>query len=82
MAGDADANRAPAHLPKDEAGTPGRAPAKYPSDVTEATVSVAVELTDTKHRFRSRPTQRMRCVSALSDVNEAESAENLSEEQC
>ena len=79
---DACQNETLARLPKDEAGRPGRAPANYPSDVTEATVSVAVELNDTKHRFRSRPTQRMRCVSALSDVTEAESAENLSEEQC
>ena len=44
MAGDADANRAPVHLPKDEAGRPGRAPVNYPSDVTEATVSVAGKL--------------------------------------
>ena len=30
-----------ADLPKDEAGTPERAPANFPPDVTEATVSVA-----------------------------------------
>ena len=45
MAGDADANRAPVHLPKDEAGRPERVPVNYPSDVTEATVSVAGKLT-------------------------------------
>ena len=41
---DADAHRALTHLPKDEARRPGRAPANSPSDVTEATVSVVVEL--------------------------------------
>ena len=30
-----------ADLPKDEAGTPERAPANFPPDVTEAAVSVA-----------------------------------------
>ena len=34
-----------ADLPKDEAGTPGRAPANFQPDVTEATVSVAGKLT-------------------------------------
>ena len=38
---DADANRVPTHLPKDEAGRPGRAPANSQPDVSEATVSVA-----------------------------------------
>ena len=31
-------------LPKDEAGTPGRAPTNFQPDVTEATVSVAGKL--------------------------------------
>ena len=31
-------------LPKDEAGKPGRAPANFQPDVTEATVSVAGKL--------------------------------------
>ena len=42
---DADANRAPADLPKDEAVWPGRAPVNFQPDVTEATVSVPDELT-------------------------------------
>jgi hypothetical protein len=33
-----------ADLPKDEAGMPGRAPANFQSDVSEATVSVAGKL--------------------------------------
>ena len=32
-------------LPKDEAGTPGRAPEEFQLDVTEATVSMAEKLT-------------------------------------
>ena len=32
-------------LPKDEAGTPGRAPANFQPDVSEATVSMAEKLT-------------------------------------
>ena len=32
-------------LPKDEAGTPGRAPANFQPDVTEAAVSMAEKLT-------------------------------------
>ena len=32
-------------LPIDEAGTPGRAPANFQSDVTEAAVSMAEKLT-------------------------------------
>ena len=38
---DADANRAPMHLPKDEAGKPGRAPKNFQLGVSEATVSAA-----------------------------------------
>ena len=34
-----------ADLPKDEAGTPGRAPANFQPDVTEAAVSMAEKLT-------------------------------------
>ena len=42
---DADANRAPTHLPKDEAGRPGRAPENFRPGVSEAAVSVPDELT-------------------------------------
>ena len=45
MAGDADATRTPAHLPKAGAGKPGRAPANFQPDVTEAAVSMAEKLT-------------------------------------
>jgi len=41
VAVDADANRAPTHLPKNEAGRPGRAPENFQPGVSEATVSVA-----------------------------------------
>ena len=41
---DADASRTLAHLPIDEAGRPGRAPVNSQPDVTEAAVSVVVEL--------------------------------------
>ena len=34
-----------AHLPKAEAGKPGRAPANFQPDVTEAAVSMAEKLT-------------------------------------
>jgi hypothetical protein len=42
---DADANRAPTHLPKTGAGKPGRAPVNFQPGVTEATASVADNLT-------------------------------------
>ena len=42
---DADLSRTLAHLPKDEAGMPGRAPENFQLDVTEATVSVAGNIT-------------------------------------
>ena len=42
---DADVNQAPTHLPKTEAGKPGRAPVNFQLDVTEAPVSVAEKLT-------------------------------------
>ena len=45
MAVDADANRAQAHLPKTEAGKPGRAPENFQPDVTEAAASAADNLT-------------------------------------
>ena len=38
-------NEALAHMPKAEAGKPGRAPEEFQLDVTEATVSVAGKLT-------------------------------------
>ena len=44
MAGDADVNRALANLPKAGAGKPGRAPANFQPDLTDATVSVAGKL--------------------------------------
>ena len=37
-------NETLSHLPKDETGRPGRAPANVQPDVTEATVSVAGKL--------------------------------------
>jgi hypothetical protein len=61
---DAGANRTLAHLPKDEVGRPERAPVKFQPHLSEMTASVMDMLTDTKHRFRSRLTQRMRCVGA------------------
>jgi hypothetical protein len=45
VAVDADANQTLAHLPKDEAGRPGRAPVNFQLGVTEATASVADNLT-------------------------------------
>ena len=42
---DADANRTPAHLPKTEAGRPGRAPVNFQPGVIEATASAADNLT-------------------------------------
>ena len=45
MAGDANESRILAHLPKAEAGKLRRAPENFPLDVTEATVSVAGNLT-------------------------------------
>ena len=42
---DADEHRSLAHLPKDGAGTPGRAPVNFQPGVTEATASVADNLT-------------------------------------
>jgi hypothetical protein len=42
---DAGENEGPACLPKTEVGKPGRAPENFPPDVTEATASVAVNLT-------------------------------------
>ena len=45
MAGDADVNRTLANLPKAGAGKLVRAPDNFPPDVTEATVSVAGNLT-------------------------------------
>ena len=42
---DADANRVLTHLPKDEAGRPGRAPENSLPDVSEATASVTENLT-------------------------------------
>ena len=56
---DADADRTLAHLPKNEAARPERAPVNFQPGLSEMTVSVAGMLTDSKHRFRSRPTQRM-----------------------
>ena len=44
---DAAENETLGDLPKDEAGTPGRAPVNFQPDVTEATVSVAGKLTTT-----------------------------------
>ncbi len=41
---DADVSHTQAHLPKDEAGKHERAPVNFQPDVTEATVSVVVEL--------------------------------------
>ena len=38
---DADASRTLAHLPKTEAGKPGRAPANFQQDLSEMTASVA-----------------------------------------
>ena len=51
---DADVSRVPVHLPKDEAGKPERAPVNFQQDLSEMTASVAIMLTDTKHRYRSR----------------------------
>jgi hypothetical protein len=48
-----------AHLPKDEAGKPKRAPENFDPDLSEMTASAAGKLADTKHRFRSRLTQRI-----------------------
>jgi hypothetical protein len=45
VAVDADANETIAELPKAGVGRPGRALANFPPDVTEATVSVAGNLT-------------------------------------
>ena len=42
---DADANRAPAHLPKTEAGKPGRAHENFQMVVSEASASVTDKLT-------------------------------------
>jgi hypothetical protein len=41
VAVDADANRAPTHLPKTEVGRLERAPESFQPDVTEATASAA-----------------------------------------
>ena len=43
---DADANRAPADLPKDEAGRSGRAPVNFQPGVSEATASAMNTLTE------------------------------------
>ena len=45
MAGDADESRTLAHLPKTEAGKPGRASENSPLDVTEAAASAAENMT-------------------------------------
>ncbi len=45
MAGDADAARTLAHLPKDETGRPGRAPENLQADVSEATASAVKDVT-------------------------------------
>ena len=42
---EAGEGEAQAYLPKDEAVTPGRAPANFQPDVTEAAVSMAEKLT-------------------------------------
>ena len=42
---DADANRAPAHLPKDEAGRLERAPVNSQPGVSEVTASAAEDVT-------------------------------------
>ena len=47
-----------------EVGKPGRAPENFLLDVPRSDCVSSGELTDTKHRSRSRPTQRMRCMSA------------------
>jgi hypothetical protein len=45
VAVDADASRTLAHLPKTEAGMPGRAPENFQPDLSEMTASVADKLT-------------------------------------
>ena len=66
---DADANQILAHLPKDEAETPERAPENFQPDLSEMSMSSGT-LTDTRHRFRSRHTPRMRSVSAPHEPTE------------
>ena len=76
-----DTNRAPTHLPKDEARRPKRAPVNFPPDLTEATVSVVIELaTPSPLTKPANATHAMR-ERARETWPKKQRADNLTEEQ-
>ena len=79
---DADAHRAPTHLPKTEVGKPERAAVNSPPDVTEATASAAENMTIPI--TVSEAGQRNACDvwARQTNLTEEARADNLTEEQC